>query len=372
MKNTIQKNEGVSLPNFLAFSFDDFDFEIEKNTSTNTELALKIKSKYQGENTIIVFDNKIIFNSANDVFVSVLNSKQIDDKKGQNTNVFETINKKKLTSAIEIFVEEKKEADINLIVASSGNLIHFTNIVLNESAKAKVFELPLTLNGFKANTSVNINLNKNSCLDYVLLEEGKTKNANDVFCQNAKVFENGHLQLSYLNLNNSNAVNHTTIELVGEHARGEIKTITFASKNQKLASFMEILHGEKQTISDIKNIGFVNENAKLSIDGINQIDKGNSKSEAEQETRIINLSAKAMSIANPQLIINEYDVKAGHAAAVGQIDEEGMFYIQSRGLTKREAIKLLAQSYINPVMAKLNGKKYFEKYALKLIDKKIY
>lgn len=54
--------------------------------------------------------------------------------------------------------------------------------------------------------------------------------------------------------------------------------------------------------------------------------------------------------ANPYLFIDEYDVKASHAAGVGRMDEEHLFYLQSRGMTKNDAMRLITYGYLIPVV----------------------
>ena len=75
-------------------------------------------------------------------------------------------------------------------------------------------------------------------------------------------------------------------------------------------------------------------------------------------------------VANPQLQINEYDVAAGHSATVGRVDEEQLYYLMSRGLTKHESIELIIMSNIETALAELDNKK-LAKSVLKQIKNKL-
>ena len=94
--------------------------------------------------------------------------------------------------------------------------------------------------------------------------------------------------------------------------------------------------------------GFQKDSAQLTFNGIGKINKGMNGSDAQQESRAMILSETARADANPILLIDEYDVKAGHAAGVGKIDEEQLYYLMSRGLTRRAAEILIIYGFLMP------------------------
>ena len=63
------------------------------------------------------------------------------------------------------------------------------------------------------------------------------------------------------------------------------------------------------------------------------------------------LSDQARGDANPILLIDEHDVTAGHAASVGQVDAEQMFYLTSRGIPQRDAERLVIRGFLGSVIA---------------------
>ena len=65
------------------------------------------------------------------------------------------------------------------------------------------------------------------------------------------------------------------------------------------------------------------------------------------------LSPKARGDANPILLIDEDDVKAGHAASVGQVNPEQVHYLMSRGITKAEAERLIIYGFLAPVVSEI-------------------
>ncbi len=65
------------------------------------------------------------------------------------------------------------------------------------------------------------------------------------------------------------------------------------------------------------------------------------------------LSPKSRGDANPILLIDEDDVKAGHAASVGQVNPDQVFYMMSRGVTKEEAQRLIIYGFLAPVVSEI-------------------
>ncbi len=67
------------------------------------------------------------------------------------------------------------------------------------------------------------------------------------------------------------------------------------------------------------------------------------------------LSDKAKSIALPMLLCTEDDVEGNHSTASGKVDESAVFYIMSRGLSHKEAVKLLVKANFNKIIEDINN-----------------
>ena len=96
------------------------------------------------------------------------------------------------------------------------------------------------------------------------------------------------------------------------------------------------------------------ENASSVFNGIGYIKHGGTKSIANQESRVLMLSENARGDANPILLIDEDDVEAGHAASVGRVDPEQLYYLMSRGISqKAERLGLVIHGFLDPVVREL-------------------
>ena len=351
----------LPMPPFLAFEFGDFNFKLQpKQTLDNSNFKQTLQDKFL-PNTIVVYNGKIIFNGLSSGVVAScnLNEDTVQAyKKSNSTNLLQQINKQNLSSALNLTFFKNASETIQVVIASDHDIAHFSNYNLSQNANIVVNEEFMLFKNSKINYQLTASVLNNSYLKMVQLQNA---NANaSCFAHSIKVNKNATANLVYLNLNGKHTVNNSYLQLCGEYASGQINTLSLANKSSKHANLVNITHTSPFTKSNITNVAVVNNTAQVNIDGVNKIEKGNYKSEANQETRIINLINTCKSVANPQLIINEYDVKAGHAAAVGQPDEEQIYYLMSRGLTKQQAMQLLIMSYVTPVLQHVENKKMIQ------------
>ena len=85
------------------------------------------------------------------------------------------------------------------------------------------------------------------------------------------------------------------------------------------------------------------------MEACGKIVKGAHDSASHQASRVLTLSNQQSSEVIPLLLIDENDVKASHATTLGQPDENQLYYLQTRGLSRRQALGLLTVGYIMPI-----------------------
>ncbi len=105
-------------------------------------------------------------------------------------------------------------------------------------------------------------------------------------------------------------------------------------------------HKVGNTFGKVKIKGIAKNGARVAVIGKIKIDKKAQGVEDFLEMRLLILDDKSTATAEPQLEIEANEVKASHAATVGQIDEEQMFYLESRGLKSGEAEKLIVKGFL--------------------------
>lgn len=154
-------------------------------------------------------------------------------------------------------------------------------------------------------------------------------------------------------MNDSNTVSENLTLLIGDNSFADTKTVVVGRGEQKQNFTTEVRHYGKNSEGYILKHGVMKEAAQSIFNGIGKIEHGASKSNAEQESRVLMLSEKARGDANPILLIDEDDVTAGHAASVGRVDPTQLYYLMSRGISKAEAERLVIHGFLAPVVTKL-------------------
>lgn len=154
-------------------------------------------------------------------------------------------------------------------------------------------------------------------------------------------------------MNDGNTVSENTTYLVGEGSYGDTKTVSIGRGKQVQNFTTNVIHWGKNSDGQILKHGVMIDEATSIFNGISKIEHGATKANGEQTERVLMLSEKARGDANPILLIEEDDVTAGHAASVGKIDPIQMFYLMSRGLSRREAERLIIHGFLAPVVNEL-------------------
>lgn len=99
----------------------------------------------------------------------------------------------------------------------------------------------------------------------------------------------------------------------------------------------------------MENYAVVEDGAHYHMEATGKIIRGAYESNSHQKTRVLTMSEQHDSEVVPVLLIDENDVKASHATTLGQPDENQLYYLQTRGLSRKQALGLLTVGYIMPI-----------------------
>lgn len=136
----------------------------------------------------------------------------------------------------------------------------------------------------------------------------------------------------------------------GEHIESILKGITIITDKQHVDHYTQVRHIEPNCTSHQNYKGIYNEKSTGVFNGKIYVEKEAQKTDAFQQNNNILLSDKATINAKPQLEIFADDVKCSHGCTIGQLDESAMFYMQSRGIPKKEAKALLMYAFSDEVI----------------------
>lgn len=240
-----------------------------------------------------------------EVVNDIVTSKEIDD-----SIEYEFVPRNEIFDVNDIKLRIIKDTDLTINYTSTINNKLDIFITVNENATLNLYEYR---NGVQTKIQYKIYLNENSKMNV------------DKFYDVESIKE-----MNIINLNGINAnYNH------------KFKTICKSSEKYDTI----VYHNNKNTISNIINNGINIQEGTLCFDISSFIPKGKTQCNANQSSRIINLTDNICSI-KPNLFIDEYDVIANHSAHIGKLNKEEMFYLMSRGITKEDATNLLIKGFL--------------------------
>ena len=136
----------------------------------------------------------------------------------------------------------------------------------------------------------------------------------------------------------------------GEHIVSNLNGITIIGESQHVDHYTLVQHATPNCESHQDYKGIFTDKAVGVFNGKIFVEKEAQKTNAFQKSNNILLSNKATINAKPQLEIFADDVKCSHGCTIGQLDETAMFYMQQRGIPKKEAKALLMYAFSNAVI----------------------
>ena len=141
------------------------------------------------------------------------------------------------------------------------------------------------------------------------------------------------------------------MSLLGERSHSDVKGVAVGDGTQHF-DFMTVQeHSGRQSTSDVGIKTALAGQSRAVYYGITRVLESAGGSSANQENRNMLLASSAKADSDPVLEILTNDVsRCGHGATVGPVDDDGLFYLMSRGLDKRSALKMLVAGFMAPII----------------------
>ncbi len=143
-------------------------------------------------------------------------------------------------------------------------------------------------------------------------------------------------------------------ELKGDNSKARIYGL-FAGKNHDQVKFeTRTIHSGNSTTAHTNVRTLLRDEAKSDYFGLIRIEKHTTGNDGQLSHDTMLLSKQAKSKSVPALEIEANDVKAGHSASVGQVDEEALFYLRSRGLDEQQARELMIEGFFEEMLMQIS------------------
>ena len=266
-----------------------------------------------------------------------------------------------------VFIKVEKNIDlkrplaiINHTASGVDNLFfNLRNIVvLEENSSATLVEYYVYDGDIKsryfANIVNEIHLNQNSQLQHHKVQDDAYK-ANHIAFNVVSQKQNSRYQSFCLQRGANIGRNETLVHLEEQGAEAEVNSAYIMDGWATLDTTTNIEHLSPYTYSHQLIKGVVGGNARGVFQGKIHIASGAVKTEGNQLHKALLLSDTAEVDVKPELEIYADDVKCSHGAASGELDEEQLFYMRSRGISLEDARQLLIDAYLDEVTTKIDN-----------------
>jgi len=168
----------------------------------------------------------------------------------------------------------------------------------------------------------------------------------------ALVSENGRIEWVSGSFGSRMTMLYPTSILQGKRAKSTHLSVTAACKGQDLDTGGKAIHQAPETTSNIIAKSIVKNNGKASYRGMVKVEKGARGAKTSINCENLILGKKAVANTYPALKIEERDAEGYHEAKTGKIAEEQLFYLMSRGLSENQAMSLIVNGFLEPVIDK--------------------
>jgi Fe-S cluster assembly protein SufD len=319
----------------------------------------------EGVDTVVIYNGhyqKDISSIPNGV--NLLSGSEYMERKNGNFNrannsPFDLLNTAFTDSGMCIVLEKNTlvKSPIRILFISNGDRSIMVNprvnVDIGESSSLTFIEQHVgDATSFFQNESVFITLGDNAQLNHVRIQSNSEFTQN---ISNLNVNQVADSQYEFFQLVDGSKLGRSDIcvQLDGENAQCNINSLTLSKNNQHIDNNIIVNHNSAQTHSSqfVKSILF--DTSTGVFNGRTIVHENAQKITAQQTNKNILLSKKAKMNANPQLEIYADDVKCSHGSTTGQIDEDALFYLQSRGINKQDAMELMVVGFANEVLDKI-------------------
>ena len=347
------------------YGINSEDFAVvQKN---NTIVYINIPEKYADK--VIIKD---IFTAMNDDHIKDSFMSVVDYAESKVTAVHYTL----LNAGLFIDVKDNAEIEepLQYIVISDKEQSLFNHVTIQVGNNAKFNFIENYVNNQKEDKAPF------SLVSEVVAHEGAQINYSSITNQPGEkrgtilrrglTYRDSLINWNVAAMDEADVYHDNTTNILGDGSEANLKIVNLGVKEQKTYFNSEVVNQGLSSKGDILQHGVLLDRSHIVFNGVGFIVKGATGSNAYQSSRMLTLSSEAKADANPMLLIDENDVMAGHGASLGRIDEEQLYYLQSRGLTRKESSRLLVHGFLSPVISELTVDKIKELVTV-LIDEKI-
>lgn len=240
-----------------------------------------------------------------------------------------------------------------ILINSSAATNTSKNVVnLGKNAQAQVVEYLIS----DSKTSNNIVQTTINCADGSQLKHCILEHASgftEIVQQSSTEFlqsTNSKTQSNIFSFGGGRSKVELRVALQGTNAHSELSSLAYTNGSEVQEVFLKIEHMAKHCTSNTTTRNVLKDSSITDLSGRIVVHPGASKTLAELQIKNLLCSPKAQATNKPELEIFNDDVRCTHGSSTGQLDEDALFYIRSRGIDIEEARAMLIAGFVKPVI----------------------
>ncbi len=228
--------------------------------------------------------------------------------------------------------------------------------VVGENSRCSIIECYQNLSNTKSasNAVTEIIVKENAGLDYFKIQS-RTNNYSHIGTTAIRQEKNSRLNSWTITLGGDIVRNNLNVQLNGENCETQLYGLYVLSGNDHVDNHVTVDHAKPHCHSNQLYKGLLNGSSSGVFSGRIVVRQDAQKTNAFQSNKNILLSEQATVNSKPQLEIFADDVKCTHGATSGQLDEEAVFYMRSRGISEQHTRNILYQAFAWEVIEKISN-----------------
>ncbi len=286
------------------------------------------------------------------------------------TDVFDQLNASLSKGVFQIRASEKPVLLLNINTGSS-NLHNRFSIKVEDGASISVIERTINLSSSPLFQTISqeISVGQNARLDYYKIQDAQ----NIIEVSNTRIVQKdkSHVNTFTLLTDGTLIRNNLTIDIDGEHCESHFHGLSLLKGDTIGDNHTVVDHRQPNSFSNELYKGIMDDKSKGVFNGKIYVRPHAQKTNAFQSNRNILLTEQSTINTKPQLEIWADDVKCSHGCTTGQLDDEALFYLQSRGIRKDDARAMLLYAFAMQT-TELIALEPLKNYIDKLISNRLY
>ena len=319
----------------------------------------------EGLNTIVIYNGHFQEDiSSVPTGIKILNGDEYNDRKSNQVSYskkspFDLLNTAFMDSGVCLIVDKNTiiESPVRILFISNGESPVMVNprVYIDVEAESSFTFIEEHIGdavSFFQNGAVYIAIQKKANVEHIRILSN-SENTYNMSNLHVKQLEDSTYQFYQYADGGIFSRSNINVDLEGENAECSINCLSLSRRNQHIDNSIMVNHNFPHTHSSqlVKSVLF--DNSSGVFNGRTIVKKDAQKIEAHQLNKNLLLSKMAKMNSIPQLEIYADDVKCSHGSTTGQLDDDALFYFQSRGIPKNDAFILLVSGFVSEVMQKI-------------------